>query len=110
MGSCVNLIVTFDVNVILNPVPDPDLKDKVEGGGGHPDLQVRVEPVLQNKIFSPFGPQYGLKIRGARDPAPSPRSATEIFSKSRVSRVGPRGGNVIARGLTCTAACSCHAL
>ena len=32
----VNLIVTFHVNVILNPVPDPDLKDKVEDGGGHP--------------------------------------------------------------------------
>ena len=104
----VNLIVTFDVNVILNPVPDPDLKIRWRAGGGHPDPWVRVEPVLQNKIFSPFGLPYGLKIRGAL--GPSPGSATEIFPKSRVSRVGPRGGNVIARGLTCTAACSCHAL
>ena len=40
--------------------PDPKVKEVVGGGGGggnHPQ-----------KIFWPFGPQFGLKIRGAQAP------------------------------------------
>ena len=53
---------------------DPDLEirrrssrplDRQGGGGG-----------LQNKFFWPFGPPFGLKIRGAGLPGPSPESAT----------------------------------
>ena len=42
-----------------------------------PDLQIggRGDSGLQNIVFSPFGPQSGLKIRGGL--APSPGSATE---------------------------------
>ena len=55
---------------------DPDLEirgrrssrplDRQGGGGGG----------LQNKFFWPFGPPFGLKIRGAGLPGPSPGSAT----------------------------------
>ena len=43
-----------------------------------PDLEIRGAPVSK-KIFSPFGPQFGLKIRGGGSPGapgPSPGSAT----------------------------------
>ena len=40
------------------PVPDPHLEIG-EGGGGNG---------LQKKFFGPFGPQFGLEIRGARNP------------------------------------------
>ena len=57
--------------------PDPDLEirgggrssrplDKRRGGGGGGDRQ--------KKFFRPFGPQFGLKIKGG----PSPGSATDI--------------------------------
>ena len=48
------------------PVADPDLQIRVGGGG------------LQKKCFRPFGPQFGLKIRGRPGPlgprAPEPPS------------------------------------
>ena len=48
-------------------VPDPDLV------------------VLEQKIFRPFGPQFGLQIRGAAPPPPgsSPGSATEQGTNAR---------------------------
>ena len=54
-------------------VADPDLQ--IKGGGGHPDPEIRGGPGLQKNFFRPFGPQFGLKIRG---PDPSPGSATVV--------------------------------
>ena len=68
-----------------------------------PDLQIRGGPVIQTlrsggggvhkDFFRPFGPQFGLKIRGARAPlGTSPRSATAIergvFSIAMIYHVG----------------------
>ena len=53
----------------LASVPDPDLEIRGGGGGGR----------CPKKIFRPFGPQYGIKIRGAGPPGPSPGSATGLF-------------------------------
>ena len=50
----------------LYPVAVPDLQ--IRGGGGHPDPEIRG---AQKNYFRPFGPPFGLKIRG--DPgAPAP--------------------------------------
>ena len=53
------------------------------GGGGHPDPEIRVgggEGRSQKKnFFRPFGPQFGLKIRGRPGPSGScPGSATGL--------------------------------
>ena len=54
-------IMTFSVQLnekkkktYFDPVPDPDLEIRGRGGG------------LRNDFFRPFGPQFGLKIRGLR--------------------------------------------
>ena len=39
-------------------MPDPDFE--IRGGGGHPGRGGS----LQKKFVQPFGPQFGLKIRG----------------------------------------------
>ena len=58
------------------PVADPDLQIKGGGGGGQPDPEIRGGS-LQKKFFWPFGPQFGLKIRGTAGlPVPSPGSTT----------------------------------
>ena len=42
------------------------------------DFQIRGGPVSKN-FFRPFGPQFGLRIRGGwGPPGPSPGSATDI--------------------------------
>ena len=47
------------------------------GGGVHPDPEIRGWPGLKKKFFRPFGPQFGLKIRGGHGPpGPSPGSPT----------------------------------
>ena len=53
-------------------MPDLDLEIRGGGGGGG-------SPKI---LFRPFGPQFGLKVRGCRAPAgPSLGSATEINSR-----------------------------
>ena len=47
---------------------DPDLE--IRGGGGksgHPDPEIRGEQSTKN-FFRPFGPPFGLKIRGGGGP------------------------------------------
>ena len=52
-------------------VGDPDLQIRGGGGGsGHPDPEIRSGQSPKN-FFRPFGPQFGLKIRGA-PPRPLP--------------------------------------
>ena len=48
-------------------------------GGGHPDPEIKAGGAgVSKKNFQPFGPQFGLKIRGGpAPPGPSPGSATE---------------------------------
>ena len=64
-------IMTFSVQLnekkktSFDPVPDPDLEIRGRGGG-HPDPQKKEGGGLQNDFFRPFGPQFGLKIRGLR--------------------------------------------
>ena len=41
-----------------------------------PDLEISVGQT-QKTFFRPFGPQFGLKIRGVRAPRPLPLFATE---------------------------------
>ena len=51
---------------------DPDLQIRGGGGGGagggHPDHEIRGWPGLKKFFFRPFGPHFGLKIKG--DPGP----------------------------------------
>ena len=42
-----------------------------EGGGGHPDPEVRGRG-LQKHFFRPFGPHFGLQIREDGPPGPLP--------------------------------------
>ena len=52
---------------------DPDFQ--IREGGGHPDPEIREEPGLNKKFCRPFGPKFGLKVRGGgggRDPTPGP--------------------------------------
>ena len=49
---------------------DPDLQ--IRGESGHPGSEIRGGG-SQKTFFRPFGPQFGLKIRG-----PSPGTATAV--------------------------------
>ena len=59
-------------------VPDPDLE--IKGGGSSRPLHNR-GGWSPKKIFWPFGPQFGLKIRGK---GRSPGSATDQYGISAV--------------------------
>ena len=57
-------------------MPDPDLEIRGVGGGGGGG-----GAGLQKNSFRPFGPNFGLKIRGGgAAPGPSPVSATDQLS------------------------------
>ena len=45
---------------------DPDLQRRGGGGAGHPDPEIRGVGGTRSKknFFRPFGPHFGLKIRG----------------------------------------------
>ena len=58
-----------------------------------PDLQMRWGssrpwdkrgPSLKTKIFRPFGPQFGLIIRGVHGPSPGSATATVLYSRKQV--------------------------
>ena len=60
-----------------NTVADSDLQIRGEEDS-HPDPEKRGDRSLRT-FFRPFGPQFGLKIRGVAEPqGPSPGSATGI--------------------------------
>ena len=46
-------------------MPDPDLEICGEGGGGHPNSEIRGGPPVSPppNFFRPIGPQFGLKIK-----------------------------------------------
>ena len=66
--------------MLLSSVADPDLQIRWgggEGSEGHPDPEKRGGGGLKKEFFRPFGPQFGLKIRGVPSPpGPSPGSGT----------------------------------
>ena len=47
-------------------VADPDFQ--LMGGPSHPDREIRGGPASKKHFFQPFGPHFGLKIRGGRAP------------------------------------------
>ena len=50
-------------------------------GGGHPDPDIRGGSWPQKIFFRPFGPHFGLKIRGGQGPpSPFPGSASVPIS------------------------------
>ena len=75
---------------VPHTVADPDLQ--IRGGPDHPDPEIRGEGGLQKDFFRPFGPQFGLKIRGAGPLGTSPGSATAIergvFAIAMIYHVG----------------------
>ena len=57
---------------------DQDLQ--IRGAPGHPDREISWGGGRSQKnFFRPFEPQFGLKIRGAAPPGPSPGSATVLL-------------------------------
>ena len=59
-----------------NTVADPDLQ--IRRAPSHPDSEIREGGGVSKNIFQPFGPHFGVKIRGGGPPGLSPGSATEI--------------------------------
>ena len=65
-------------------VADPDLQIREGGGGGHPDPEIRGAPASKKIFFRPFGPHFGLKIRGEGGP-PGPSSGSATARKQNTS-------------------------
>ena len=61
----------------------PDLQMRW-GGGGHPDPKISGGASLKTKCFWPFGPQFGLIIRGVQGPSPGSATATVLYSRKQV--------------------------
>ena len=62
---------------LYKTVADPDLQ--IRGEPGHPDPEITGGERSQKKLFQPFGPQFGLTIRGGGggwSGGPSPGSIT----------------------------------
>ena len=74
------------IGIVWTTVADPDLQIRGggEGGGDHPDPEIRGGAVSSKNFFRPFGPQFGLKIRGCSAPPPgsSPRQSLRCFNFS----------------------------
>ena len=71
-------------------VADPDLL--IRGGGSHSDPKISGRGGSLKKIFFwPFGPQFGLKIRGRPGvPGPYPGSATAIVEACSLKKLSDR--------------------
>ena len=59
--------------LLKSPVADPDLQGRWGGGGAVIQTEIGGGVRTKKFFFRPFGPQFGLKIRGGRAPrAPPP--------------------------------------
>ena len=80
LGVSVSATNKWHAKVELQAVADPDLQ--IGGGGSHPDPDIRGGGgggggggLSPKKIFRPFRPHFGRKIRGdPGSPGPSPGS------------------------------------
>ena len=72
------------------PFPIPDLEIKGGGGGGWSSRPLDKEGgAVSKKIFRPFGPPFGLKIRGdPRSPGPLPWTWHSEFPHYLPRRLG----------------------
>ena len=70
---------------------EPDRQIKGGGGGSSRSCDKgEGAPGLPKNCFRPFGPQFGLKIRGGGEggsPVPFPRSTTARKRKTNVKRI-----------------------
>ena len=67
---------------LANPVSDSDIE--ISRGPGHPDPKIRGGGgCLPKEFFWPFGPRFGLNIRGV---GPSPGFATVIRFKGKFKK------------------------
>ena len=65
---------------------DPDLQIRGGGGGGHPDPEIRGGGAgLKKKFFRPFGPHFGLQIRGEAGPSPGSTTGSLPLSSAEAS-------------------------
>ena len=75
-------------------VADPDLLIRGVGGGGRQSFRPqdkREGGSLKKIFFWPFGPQFGLKIRGRPGvPGPYPGSATAIVEACSLKKLSDR--------------------
>ena len=73
-----DLILIFRRASLSLSAMDPDLQ--IRGESVHPDPEIRGGPSLKKMSFQSFGPQSGIKIRGASSPGPSPRSDMDFYT------------------------------
>ena len=66
---------------------DPDLQ--IRGGPGHPGSEIRRGGSVSKKIFRPFGPHFGLKIRGHPAPTLDPPLLDTDLASRRTFRETP---------------------
>ena len=72
-------------------MPDPDFEIRGGGGGGHPGRGGS----LQKKFVQPFGPQFGLKIRGGGGPSCGSTTARGSLIAVGSLRVGVATGRAL---------------
>ena len=78
-----DLILIFRRASLSLSATDPD--PQIRGEPVHPDPEIRGGPSLKKMFFQSFGPQSGIKIRGADPPGPSPGSAMDSPPPGRES-------------------------
>ena len=64
--------ITYEILKANKPVTDPDFQIRGEGGGGHPDPEIRGGVASKKHVFPSFGPHFDLKIRGGPGPRALP--------------------------------------
>ena len=84
---------------ILISVLDPDLE--IRRGPGHRDPEIREGP----KIFSPSGPQFGLKIRGGGGEPPGPPLDPPLIFSCKGIQIPEKGKFLLGSGVLEIFAC-----
>ena len=69
-----------------------------KGGGRSSKPLDKVGPSPKKKIFWPFGPQFGLKIMGARAPLPWIRHWFFLFKRGKIQQEHPKKNPSLQKG------------